>query len=102
MSDTKEQESAILRHFEKMTAEHHRSVYEQLFEAYLDDFANCRPRQAEESRDQMCCLLTFGKIPDADRFAIEEGVRSRYSKAGRKPDKGERKASGGQQNTTLH
>lgn len=102
MSDTKEQESAIVRHFKKMTAEHHKSVYEQLFEAYLDDFENCRPRQVEESRDQMSCLLTFGKISDEDRFAIEERVRSRHSEAGSKADKGGKKARSEQQNTTLH
>ena len=102
MSDTKEEERAIARYFEKMTADHHKSVYEELFEAYLDDFANCRPRQAEESREQMCCLLTFGKISDEDRFAIEKRVRSRHSKAGRKAHKDGKKARSEQQNTTLH
>lgn len=71
MPDPKECDDATRRYFEQMTPERHREAYAQLFHTYLDNFEDGRVRRVEEGRDQMSCLLTFGKISDADRRAIE-------------------------------
>jgi hypothetical protein len=101
MPDPKECDDAARRYFEQMTPERHKEAYAQLFYAYINNFDEGRPRKVEEYRDQMSCLLTFGKISDADRLAIEAKTlrlraELRSMKSGSDP------ASEEQLPTTLH
>jgi hypothetical protein len=71
MSDPKERGEAALKYFEQMTPERHRLAYAQIFHTYLSNLEHGHAQQVEACRNQMATLLTFGKISEADRRAIE-------------------------------